>query len=66
MTNTRLAWILWCLLWAAIWTFLALFTFGATLVCTVGSLLLILVPVGAPPIVAVPLYAPPNGHRLYR
>jgi hypothetical protein len=48
MTATRLIWILWCLAWAAFWTFAAVGTFGITLVFTIASLLMILVPIGKP------------------
>lgn len=46
MTTTRLLWVLWCLMWCAIWGWFGFFTFGLSWLLSVASVGAIFIPIG--------------------
>jgi len=56
MSTARMLWLIWCLLWAGTWFFMAFFTFGLSLILTVGSVAAFWIPVGKAPILPPCVY----------
>lgn len=46
MSNLRIFWLAWCLMWALFWMFVGFFTFGLGFLGIPLSLLCILIPIG--------------------